>query len=84
MSRIWLLALVFGTACNGAELRSAAVRQADSLPENLDDQEQPRLILRCEDGRVGAYIVVGTSDGAPSAPLDPEAVPVRLDSAPSC
>jgi hypothetical protein len=46
--------------------------------------EQPRLLLRCEDGRLGAYIVLGTSGDGESEQVDDHAVVVRLDSAPPC
>jgi hypothetical protein len=46
--------------------------------------EQPRLLLRCEDGRLGAYIVLGTSADGESEQIDDHAVVVRLDSAPPC
>jgi hypothetical protein len=54
----------------------------------LDDDtlgaEQPRLVLRCEEGRLGAYLIVGTPAEAESGQMDDHAVVVRLDSAPSC
>jgi hypothetical protein len=46
--------------------------------------EQPRLVLRCEQGRLGAYLIVGTPAEAESDQLNNRAVPVWFDSAPSC
>ena len=76
-------------ACSDASVRSGSLPEAsDFLPMAGDTAEpvfplpvaqdtsggqQPRLILRCEEGRVGAYLV-----------LDAQAVAVRLDSAPAC
>ena len=55
-----------------------------SEDDTLQNREQPRLVLRCEEGRVGAYLIVGTVAEVESGRLDDRAVPVRLDSAPSC
>ena len=55
-----------------------------SEDDTLGNREQPRLVLRCEEGRVGAYLIVGTVAEVESGRLDDRAVPVRLDSAPSC
>jgi hypothetical protein len=49
-----------------------------------DSSEQPRLVLRCEQGRVSAYLVAGTPLLLDSAPTDGRVVPVLLDSEPSC
>ncbi len=94
MSRIWLLALLAATACTEGAVRSGAVAEhADFLPtisdtasedDTSEDREQPRLILRCEEGRVGAYLVVGTPAEVEFGQIDDRAVPVRLDSAPPC
>jgi len=85
---------------NGAIRSGRATEQADFLPtisdttaealstgseeDTLGNREQPRLVLRCEEGRVGAYIIVGTVAEVESGRVDDRAVPVRLDSAPSC
>jgi hypothetical protein len=45
--------------------------------------ERPRLVLRCEAGQVGAYVVMEGSDGD-SDPAGPDYVRVELDSAQSC
>jgi hypothetical protein len=86
-----LLACTAGTACTDGPVRSGTVAEpADFLPTISDttsealSTEQPRLVLRCEAGRVGAYLIVGTVAEVESGRLDDRAVPVRLDSAPSC
>ena len=91
MFRIWLLSLLACTACTDGPVRSGTVAEpADFLPTISDttsealSTEQPRLVLRCEEGRVGAYLIVGTVAEVESGRLDDRAVPVRLDSAPSC
>jgi hypothetical protein len=53
----------------------------DSVP--WSDEDQPQLLLRCEGGRVNAYLVVGDSSEAGTQPASAE-VPVSLDSAPPC
>jgi hypothetical protein len=86
-----LLACTACTACTDGPVRSGTVAEpADFLPTISDttsealSTEQPRLVLRCEEGRVGAYIIVGTVAEVESGRVDDRAVPVRLDSAPSC
>jgi hypothetical protein len=50
-----------------------------------DSSEQPRLMLRCEQGRVSAYLVAGAPEVLESSqPADSRVVPVLLDSALSC
>jgi hypothetical protein len=61
---------------------SSLVIDADTL--GLGEGEQPRLVLRCEEGRLGAYLVVGTLAEVESGQIGDHAVAVRLDSAPSC
>jgi hypothetical protein len=46
--------------------------------------EQPRVVVRCEAGRLGAYLVMAGSETSDSAGLDERAVPVAIDSAPLC
>jgi hypothetical protein len=98
--RIWLLSLIACTACTDGSVRSGTVAEpADFLPtisgttealstgsedDTLGNREQPRLVLRCEEGRVGAYLIVGTVAEVESGQVDDRAVPVRLDSAPRC
>lgn len=67
---------------DSAEPASSLVIDGDTL--GLGDDEQPRLVLRCEEGRLGAYLVVGTPAEVESGQIDDHAVVVRLDSAPSC
>jgi hypothetical protein len=46
--------------------------------------ERPRLVLRCEAGQVGAYVVMEGSEEAEPDPAGADYVPVELDSAQSC
>jgi hypothetical protein len=87
--RGWILGLALCLACSDGNVRSGSLPEAaDFLPMAGDSAEpasslavaldtmggeQPRLILRCEEGRLGAYVV-----------LDEQAVVVNLDSAPAC
>lgn len=66
-------------AGDSAEPASSLVVDADTLGD-----EQPRLVLRCEEGRLGAYLIAGTPAEVESGQIDDHAVVVRLDSAPSC
>ena len=51
----------------------------------LLDEDTPRLILRCLDGRVQAFIDTEAAPDEGDAPLsDIQPVQVQLDSAPSC
>ena len=46
------------------------------------DAEQPSVMFRCEEGRVGAYLVTTVAgDGGMS---EEQMVPISLDSAPAC
>lgn len=49
----------------------------------LADEEAPRLMLRCIDGRVQAFINTELSTGEAGTP-DTQSVQVQLDSAPAC
>jgi hypothetical protein len=49
----------------------------------LADEEAPRLILRCVDGRVQAFIDTETATGEPGM-QGAQSVQVQLDSAPPC
>jgi hypothetical protein len=66
------------TACSGGEAgsemswRSAASGDISS--------EQPSVLVRCENGRIGAYVVMEGADGHSEAQL----VRIDLDSAPGC
>ena len=66
---------------------AAAGLQADSLSFHLPAEadstvEQPGVVFRCEDGRLGAYLVT-TAAGNRGA-YEEQMVPIRLDSAPGC
>jgi hypothetical protein len=51
----------------------------------LLEDDVPRLILRCLDGRVQAFIVTESAPSDADAPVpDSQPVQVQLDSAPSC
>jgi hypothetical protein len=69
-------------AADSAGPPSSLVIDADTL--GLGDGEQPRLVLRCEEGRLGAYLVVGTLAEVESGWIGDHPVAVRLDSTPSC
>jgi hypothetical protein len=95
-----LLLLAGTACTDGPVRSGPVAEQADFLPtisdtgsealstasedDTLGNREQPRLILRCEEGRVGAYLIVGTSAEVESGRVGDGAVPVRLDSAPPC
>lgn len=68
------------TIARGAPPDSEPTRQEHT---DTSEAEQPRLILRCEQGRIGAYVTVGTPAGGTDRSTVEE-VPVRLDSAPPC
>lgn len=96
----FVLSLLVCVACSDGGVRSGSLPEAaDFLPVAADSVEpasslvvdadtlggeQPRLVLRCEEGRLGAYLVVGTPAEVESSQIDHHAVVVRLDSAPSC
>jgi len=61
--------------------RAESPAAQDSVP--WSDQDQPQLLLRCEAGRVSAYVIIGDSPEAGTEP-DSAEVPVSLDSAPAC
>jgi hypothetical protein len=55
--------------------------------DGLPGQEPPRLILRCLEGRVAAFIAPESSNSRSqddTTGVDADLVPVQLDSAPSC
>lgn len=62
-----------------ASLQLPAAKTIDGL-----SNDRPRLILRCIDGRVAAFIsgAAGTDDSGPNTVQEP--IPVQLDSAPPC
>jgi hypothetical protein len=93
--RLWVaFVLLVSTACTDRDTSTGHVAEsADFLP-TLDSslaattQEDtladvgPRLVLRCDGGHLGAYIVTDESTG--TGEIGSDAVEVRLDSAPSC
>lgn len=68
-------------AADTVDAAPAADVQQDSIAQ--DSLELPRLVLRCEEGRVSAY-VVAASPRLENKAADSAAVPVLLDSALSC
>ena len=78
--------------CSDSGMRSGNMPEAaDFLPTVVDpgysaasDGEQPQLVLRCEEGRLSAYLVMQPADEVDSAGIGARAVAVRLDSAPEC
>jgi hypothetical protein len=88
--RAWFVSfLLVCVSCSDRGVRSGSLPEAaDFLPMTGDSaepaSEQPRLVLRCEEGRLGAYLVVGTLGEVESGQIGDHAVVVRLDSAPSC
>jgi hypothetical protein len=70
-----LVSLVLVGSCSDGVDRSAPLPlpgAEDSVTDSAE--EQPALVLRCLDGMMDAYLVMGPS----------VAVPVKLDSAPPC
>ena len=66
-----------------ASLQLPTAKDIDGLP----GQEAPRLILRCLDGRVAAFIAPGSNNPGfadDTGGIAPDLVPVQLDSAPAC
>jgi hypothetical protein len=77
--------LLAGLACSDGSVRSGSVPEpADFLPTVADTTAQPQVLLRCENGHLGAYLVLDLPDDRESGPPDSGAVPVALDSAPAC
>lgn len=87
----WPLCLVVLLGCPDAEIRSRSA--GDQLPAGTAtgslnpasdggvEGEQPTVMFRCEDGRVGAYIVTSPLD---TEPTQDQMVRISLDSAPDC
>ena len=91
--RAWFLpSVIVSVACSDGGVRSgSAPEAADFLPMAADSadpasspDQQPRLLLRCEQGRLSAYLVVDPAVEGDSVLIDERAVNVRLDSAPTC
>ena len=60
----------------------SAIAEQDSVAP--DSSQEPRLVLRCEQGRVKAYVVAGAAALLESSDSANQVVPVLLDSTPSC
>jgi hypothetical protein len=75
VSRAWLLpCLLLWTGCSG-----------DPVPSGFLDREvEPTLLLRCQEGRVTAYLTLDPPDDLVGGPVPDDAVPVQFDSTPSC
>ena len=76
------------TALSGDVTTASLQLPAAKDIEGMGNEDGPRLILRCMDGRVNAFIDPGTPDSsairADSLELQTEATEIRLDSAPAC
>jgi hypothetical protein len=70
------------TASNGDVTTVSVQLPAARDIGGLIKDESPRLILRCLDGRVAAYIEADPLASADSTGTEP--TPIQLDSAPSC
>jgi hypothetical protein len=95
----WLVPiLALCLACSEERVHSGSVPEsADFLPMVGDSVEsasssvldrptgeEPRLVLRCENGHVAAYVFLEPPNYRDSGFIDPPGVAVRLDSAPAC
>jgi len=66
---------------------SGATTEDDTLPAfsppGADSaSQQPAVVFRCEEGRLGAYVV--TTVSGEGGLLEEQMVPISLDSAPGC
>jgi hypothetical protein len=76
------------TASSGEVTTASLQLPAAKDIEGMTNGEPPRLVLRCLEGKVAAFIDAGLPDSG-TAQLDSlgehsQAVPIRLDSAPGC
>jgi hypothetical protein len=71
---------------NRAERARALPEATDFLPMVAETSalEQAQVVLRCEEGRIGAYLVAGAPAEVEWGEADARAVPLELDSVPSC
>lgn len=77
MSPKWLLpCLLLWLGCFDGAVQSGS--------RAVTGEEEPTLVLRCEGGRVSAYLVVGPLGELESGRMEDGAVRVDLDSAMSC
>ena len=82
--RLWTCILLL-LGCSEEVVRSASADPVSELPLGGDEgNEQPSLLLRCEEGRVRAYLVIGSPTVADTGGIDGTAVPVDLDSTYAC
>lgn len=51
---------------------------------SLDQESEPRLAIRCHEGRMLAYITLTPDDGTEADGIPEGAIPVELDSIPTC
>jgi hypothetical protein len=77
VSRKWLLPFfLLSLGCSDGAVRSGSL--------TVGGEEEPTLVLRCEEGRVNAYLVVGPPGEGGASQMEDGAVRVDLDSAPPC
>lgn len=76
------------TGCSDGDIRSGIQRPVASASADIEvgaevnlASEQPTVMLRCEEGRIGAYVVTGEFEGEPA---EDQMVRISLDSAPDC
>jgi hypothetical protein len=75
LSRAWLgPCLLFWIGCSDVPVPSGF----------LDHEREPVILLRCQEGRVAAYITTDPPDDVEAGAVPEEAVPIELDSTPSC
>lgn len=69
--------------CSGPHDRPGAEAWPDPpvVSGAAGDADQPAVLFRCEEGRLGAYLV--PSDSGNEA-MEEQMVPITLDSSPSC
>jgi hypothetical protein len=77
-----------GTAADSTDLspdESAPMQWSASLDSApVTTGEEPRVVVRCEAGRLRAFLVMSGPETLDSTGLDERAVPVTIDSAPLC
>jgi hypothetical protein len=67
---------------SGDTLQVGAVSAAVAPELGADSgQQQPTVMFRCEEGRVGAYVVTSPLDSIPS---EDQMIRITLDSVPDC
>jgi hypothetical protein len=75
VSRAWLLACsLLWIGCSDAPVPSGF----------LSREAEPVLLLRCQEGRVTAYITLDPPADLERGPVPDDAVPIQFDSTPSC